>query len=81
MSNLTEYEKLAIQKLGESIHHGKWSNEGLVQLIELAGDFLNLQTIADYAQKTKISYQAAKKDTSHRKNIEIFNTKFIIDNY
>lgn len=35
MTKLTEYETLALHKLGESIHNGKWSNEGMVQLIEL----------------------------------------------
>jgi hypothetical protein len=69
-----------LQKLGESIQLGKWSNDALVELIKLSGDFLNLQTIADFAESNKISYQAAKKNTGHRKNIEIFNTKFIIDN-
>lgn len=48
MIELSQYEILALQKLNESIQQGKWSNEGLVQLIELAGDYLNLQTIPDY---------------------------------
>lgn len=42
---LTDYERQSLHKLGESIHSGKWSNDGLVQLIELSGGYLNLKTI------------------------------------
>lgn len=42
MTQLTQYEILALQKLGESIHQGKWSNDGMVQLIELVSEYLNL---------------------------------------
>jgi hypothetical protein len=78
---MSEYEIKALHKLGETVFEGKWSNEGLVQLIELAGGFLNLMTIADYANKHNVSYQASKKDTQYRKNTTIFNTKYVIDNY
>lgn len=74
---LSEYETKCLNKLGESIQSGKWSNGGLVQLIELAGGFLNLQTIPDYANRTGISYNGAKK---FRKITEIFGVKFVIDN-
>lgn len=77
---LTDYENKSLQKLGEAISAGRWSNAALVQLIELAGGFLNLMTIADYAKKHNMQYQGAKKDTQHRRNIVIFNTKYIIDN-
>ena len=80
MSKLNEYEALALNKLGQTIQEGKWSNEGLVQLIKLSGVFLNIQTRSDYCEQNGISYQAAKKDTKSRKNIEIFNVKFIIEN-
>lgn len=78
---LSEYENNSLKKLGESIHQGKWSNNGLVQLIELSGDFLNIKTIPDFSKQNNISYVAASKDTLHRKNITIFNTKFVIDNF
>ena len=74
---LTDYEKQSIHKLGESIHSGKWSNDGLVQLIELSGGYLNLKTIPDYCKVTGLSYNGAKK---HRHVKTIFNTKFIIEN-
>lgn len=74
---LTDYEKNSLNKLGESIQYGKWSNEGLVQLIELVGSFLNLQTIPDYCKSNNITYNGVKKS----RNIQrIFNVKFVIDN-
>lgn len=77
MNNLSQYETLAIKKLGEAIQQGKWSNEGLVQLIELAGCFLNLQTIPDYAKAKQLTYNGVKKTREIRK---IFKIKFVIDN-
>ena len=77
MPNLSEYEKLALRKLGQSIIDDKCSNDGLVQLIELAGDYLNLQTIPDYAKARKLSYNGVKKTRVIR---EIKGVKFVIDN-
>lgn len=77
---LSEYEYKSLTKLGEAITDGRWSNQGLVQLIELAGGFLNIMTISNYAKKHNMQYQGAKKDTNTRKNIVVFNTKYIIDN-
>ena len=76
MLNLSEYETLALKKLGEAIHAGRWSNDGMVQLIELAGDYLNALTIQEYADAHGISYQAARK----RKQTEILRQKRIIEN-
>jgi len=73
---LSEYEQKAINKLGESIHLGKWSNQGMVQLIELVGDYLNPLAIQEYADAHGISYQGARK---HRQT-EILRQKRIIDN-
>ena len=80
MSKLSEYETLAIKKLGETIHQGKWTNEGLVELIKLSGEYLNLQTVPDYCKSAHISYTGAVKPVKKRKVEVIFNTKFIIDN-
>ena len=77
MSQLSEYEKLSLRKLDESIRSGKWSVEGLVQLIEQAGDYLNLQTIPDYANSVHLSYNGVKKTRLIRK---IRGVKFVIDN-
>jgi len=77
MAELTKYEKDSLQKLGESIHSGRWSNAGLVQLIELAGCFLNLKTIPGYCRSTGISYNGAK---NNRQVVKLFDVKFIVDN-
>ena len=56
---------------------GELDNDSMVQLIEQAGGYLNLQTIPDYSKRTGISYNGAK---NHRKVVELFGVKFIIDN-
>jgi hypothetical protein len=53
------------------------SNEDLVQFIALAGSFLNLQTIPDYAKENNLSYNGVKK---FRKTVNLFNTRFVLDN-
>ena len=75
--DLTEYESKSIDKLSQSIQDGKWSNDGLVQLIECAGAYLNLKTIPEYAKAYRISYNGAKK---FRKVIKLFGIKFVMDN-
>ena len=65
--------------VGRKIQNNELSNDDLVELIKLCGDYLNLKTIPDYAKAEKISYPCVLK----RKNIEIikiFNTKYVIDN-
>jgi len=52
-------------------------NESLVQIIELCGSYLNLQTISDYAKDKGISYNGAK---NNREIKELFNVKFVKDN-
>jgi hypothetical protein len=52
-------------------------NESLVQLIELCGMYLNLQTIPNYAKSNNITYNGAKKCRNVR---EIIGVKFVIDN-
>lgn len=80
MKQLTDYERLSLIKLEEAIIDDRWSNAGLVQLIKLAGEYLNIQTIPDYCNQMNISYQGAKKETQFRKIETIFNSKFVIDN-
>ena len=74
---LTEYEQKSIEKLEQAVFEGRLSNTALVQIIELAGSFLNLQTISDYAKTNGISYNGAKK---FRQNITLFGVKFVVDN-
>lgn len=77
MSKLSDYEQKSIDKLGQAIQEGKWSNKGLVQLFELIGVYCNLETISDYSRRTGLSYNGVKK---FRETKEIFNVKFVIDN-
>ena len=74
---MTKKEQNIIDRLNEIIQNDGVSNAFLVQLIELAGTYLNLKTIPDYAQENKLSYNGAKK---FRTIQEIFNVKFVIDN-
>jgi hypothetical protein len=74
---LTDFENNRLDEIGEEIQSGGWSNEGLVQLIELSGGFLNLETIPNYAKSNNKSYNGVKKF----RNIKtIFGVKFVIDN-
>ena len=77
MNQLSEYEQKSLQKLGESVHQGKWSNDGLVQLVELVFDFLNPTPLLQYGKENGISYNGLKKQN---KAITLLNQKYIIDN-
>ena len=74
---LSDYEINAIKKLGQAIHEGKWSNAGLVELIKLEGEYLNLKTIPRYAESVGKSYPGIvkTKEVTH-----LFDVKWIIDN-
>ena len=74
---LTEYEQKAIHKLGQAIHEGRWSNAGLVELIKLEGDYLNLKTIPRYANSVGKTYPGVVKT---REITNLFDVKWIIDN-
>jgi hypothetical protein len=63
--------------IDKKVMSDEYSNSDLVQIIEQCGSYLNLRTISYYAKEAGMSYNGAKK---HRKNVTIFNTKFIIDN-
>lgn len=61
----------------ESLQNNELSNDNLVQIIELCGTFLNLQTIPKYAKDHNLSYNGAKKC---RQVKTILGVKFVIDN-
>lgn len=63
--------------LDSKMYEGDFTNDDLVQFIESAGKYLNLQTIPDYAKEHKMSYQGVR---DHRTIRTIFNVKFVIDN-
>lgn len=56
---------------------GEVQNRDLVQIIELCGGFLNLQTVSEYARQNDMSYNGVKKC---RDTVELFGTKLVIDN-
>jgi len=60
-----------------SVQNNELSNDNLVQIIELCGTFLNLQTIPKYAKEHNLSYNGVKKC---REVKEILGVKFVIDN-
>lgn len=61
----------------KKVTNNKLSNTDLVQLIEQAGEYLNLKTLAEYAKYNGMSYNGVKK---FRKVITLFGCKFVIDN-
>jgi hypothetical protein len=77
MPKVAEKTKKLVDFVAQKFEAGELDNDSLVQLIELAGGYLNLMTIPDYAKAWKISYNGAKK---HRNVKELFGVKFIIDN-
>jgi hypothetical protein len=74
---LSDYERRAITKLGQSIQDGQWSNDGLVQLIAVAIDYINPITITQYSKKYGVSYNGVKH---HRPLKTILNRKYFLDN-
>lgn len=72
-----EFERRLQINLDKYVKENDNFNEFLVQFIEQAGGYLNLQTIPDYAKENNMSYNGVKKC---RNIVEIFNTKFVIDN-
>jgi len=74
---LSEKEQLVLNKFEKHIQENNVSNDFLVQFIELTGSYLNLQTIPDYAKSNNMTYNGVKKC---RSVIDIFGTKYVIDN-
>ncbi len=63
--------------IAQQVQNNELDNEGLVQIIALCDSFLNLKSISQYAKDNNLSYNGAKKN---RKAVELFGSKFIIDN-
>jgi hypothetical protein len=78
MTKTVDNTKKLIDFIASKYEAGELDDDSLVQLIELAGLYLNLKTISDYARSNKISYNGAKK---YRKTVNLLGIKFIIDNY
>jgi hypothetical protein len=65
------------KEIYERFNSDEIDNGGLVQIIELVGSLLNLRTRSKYAKDTGKSYNGVKK---FRQNIELFGTKYVINN-
>ena len=77
MPETTDNTTKLLNFISQKFENGEIDNNTLVQLIELAGMYLNIKTIPDYCKENKISYNGAKK---FRNPIVIFGTKYIINN-
>lgn len=75
MSNTHKTNDLA-QRVSDWVIDKNPTNETLVQIIELLGDFAELKTISQYATDNNMSYNGVKK---HRKIIELFGNKYVYD--
>lgn len=73
----TENTEKLINFVAIKYENQELDNDSLVQLIELCGSYLNLQTIAKYAKSNFLSYNGVK---NFRKTITLFNQKYVIDN-
>ena len=76
MQNNELKDKIIINII-KGMDHNMLSNTDLIDIIEVAGSFLNLRTISDYAKQNNISYNGAKH---FRDKIKLFNVSFVIDN-
>lgn len=74
---LNEFESKVLERLEILVQKNELSNDCLLEIIKMAGSYLNLKTISDYAKENNLSYNGVKKC---RKTVEIFNVKFVIDN-
>ena len=74
---LSEEEQGMLDRFAEHAATKGVSNEFLVQLIELSGGYLNLQTIPNYAKSHHMSYNGVKKA---RQKVVLFGVRFVVDN-
>lgn len=77
MPEITENTDKLLQFVSDKFQNNELNNNSLVQIIELCGDYLNLQTISNYAKQHGMSYNGVKNNREVQK---LFNVKFVIDN-
>ena len=65
-----------VHRIDELAMKGVFSNDQLVQIIELLGGYLNLMTISEYAKSHNLSYNGVK---NNRQIINLFGNKYVID--
>ncbi len=76
MKSIDHTEKIK-EYISKYVFKGELESDNLVQLIELCGGYLNLDTIPNYSKKNHISYNGTKKC---RQIITLFGSKFVVDN-
>lgn len=74
---MSEEERIVLNNFEKYIYKKMPSNDFLVQICELSGKYLNLQTISNCAKINNKSYNGIKK---FRKKVKLFGVNFIIDN-
>ena len=74
---MTSYEQNIINRLIEIIETKEVSNNFLIELGKVFGDYTNLSTIYNYAKEHNMTYRGVK---NHRNIINLFNVNFVIDN-
>lgn len=68
---------ITLNNIDIGVKNNSLSNSDLIQIIELCGSYLNIETISNAAKLRKKTYNGIKKT----KNIvNIFGVKFVIDN-
>lgn len=68
-----------LENIEVNYQNGNYTNDDLVQIIELASVYLNLKTVTNFAKANKITYNGALKRKTQK--IRIDKIIFIIDNY
>ena len=53
---MIEKQQYIIDLISNNFQNNNIDNSDLVQIIELCGNYLNLQTISDYSKNNNISY-------------------------
>lgn len=61
MTQLTDYESKSLVNFEKAIIDGKFSTECLVQFFELAGEYLNVCSPAEFGRLNKLTYNGVKK--------------------
>jgi hypothetical protein len=76
MKNASKINKL-LNFIAEKFENNELDNADMVQIIELCGMYLNLQTISDYAKEHNLSYNGVK---NHRQIVNLFGNKYVLEN-
>lgn len=71
------FEKIQ-NRLHEVIQNGELDNNEIIQLIELLGAYLNIETMANRAKRLNIDYNCVKKSSVYK--VDMFGVKFVVDN-